>query len=319
MTSARDVLTPASLAMLEAIAEHGSFAAAARALGMVPSALTYRVRVVEEALDALLFDRSSRRARLTEAGAELLREGARLLDEVDAIANRVKRVATGWESHFSIAVDSVIDRATMMELCAAFFALESPTRLKLRAETLSGTLDAVLSGQADLALGVALDTRNRVGLQREAMGTMEFVFAVSPSHPLASMPEPLSEDMVRAHRAVVLADSGARGGGLNVGLLAGQEVFTVTELRAKVDAQLRGLGVGYLPLPVARPYLDSGALVARRLDRPEHRLSFYCVWRSDRAGRGKALQWWLEQVRSPVTRAALLGERAAPARKRSFK
>ena len=194
MTSARDVLTPASLAMLEAIAEHGSFAAAARALGMVPSALTYRVRVVEEALDALLFDRSSRRARLTEAGAELLREGARLLDEVDAIANRVKRVATGWESHFSIAVDSVIARATMMELCAAFFALESPTRLKLRAETLSGTLDAVLSGQADLALGVALDTRNRVGLQREAMGTMEFVFAVSPSHPLASMPEPLSAE-----------------------------------------------------------------------------------------------------------------------------
>ena len=118
---------------------------------------------------------------------------------------------------------------------------------------------------------------------------------------------------------MVLADSGARGGGLNVGLLAGQEVFTVTELRAKVDAQLRGLGVGYLPLPVARPYLDSGALVARRLDRPEHRLSFYCVWRSDRAGRGKALQWWLEQVRSPVTRAALLGERAAPARTRSFK
>ena len=318
MTSARDALTPASLAMLEAIAEHGSFAAAARALGMVPSALTYRVRVVEEALDALLFDRSSRRARLTEAGAELLREGARLLDEVDAIANRVKRVATGWESHFSIAVDSVIDRATMMELCAAFFALESPTRLKLRAETLSGTLDAVLSGQADLALGVALDTRNRVGLQREAMGTMEFVFAVSPSHPLASMPEPLSEDMVRAHRAVVLADSGAQlGHGEH--FLPGQQVFTVTELRAKVDAQLRGLGVGYLPLPVARPYLDSGALVARRLDRPEHRLSFYCVWRSDRAGRGKALQWWLEQVRSPVTRAALLGERAAPARKRSFK
>ncbi|OON62407.1 LysR family transcriptional regulator [Massilia sp. KIM] len=310
MTSARDALTPASLAMLEAIAEHGSFAAAARALGMVPSALTYRVRVIEEALDALLFDRSSRRARLTEAGAELLREGARLLDDIDAIANRVQRVATGWESHFTVAVDSVIDRATVMELCAAFFALDAPTRLKLRGETLSGTLEAVSSGQADLAIGVVLDTAHRVGLQRETLGALEFVFVVSPGHPLAAAPEPLGEDAVRAHRAVVLADSVGRGGGLSVGTLAGQEVFTVTEVQAKVDAHLRGLGVGYLPLPVARPYLEAGALVAKRLARPEHRLTFYCVWRSgEQPAQGKALQWWLEQVRSPVTRAALLGER----------
>jgi DNA-binding transcriptional LysR family regulator len=40
MTTPRDVLTPASLAMLQEIAETGSFAAAARAGNMVPSALT---------------------------------------------------------------------------------------------------------------------------------------------------------------------------------------------------------------------------------------------------------------------------------------
>lgn len=56
----------------------------------------------------LLFDRSSRQAKLTAAGAELLREGARVLNEIDAIANRVKRVATGWESQFTIAVDKVL-------------------------------------------------------------------------------------------------------------------------------------------------------------------------------------------------------------------
>lgn len=312
MTTPRDALTPAALAMLSSIAEHGSFAAAARALGMVPSALTYRVRVIEEALDALLFDRNSRRARLTEAGAELLREGARLLDDIDAIANRVRRVATGWESHFTIAVDSVVDRATMMELCAAFFALNAPTRLKLRTETLSGTLEAVVTGQADLAVGVVLDARNRVGLQRETLGTLEFVFAVARSHPLAAAPEPLAEDTVRAHRAVVLADSVGRGDGLTVGTLYGQEVFTVGDVHAKLEAHLRGLAVGYLPLPLARPYLASGALVAKRLARPEHRLTFSSVWRSgDKASQGRALQWWLEQIRSPVTQAALLGERHA--------
>src|SRR5439155_19073431 len=84
----REVLTPDALALLQTVAREGSFAAAARELGLVPSAVTYRIRQVEDALDALLFDRASRQARLTPAGAELLREGERLLGEVDAVANR---------------------------------------------------------------------------------------------------------------------------------------------------------------------------------------------------------------------------------------
>ena len=51
-----------------------------------PSALTYRVRQIEDALDVLLFDRSARQAQPTEAGSELLREGARLLRDVEAVA-----------------------------------------------------------------------------------------------------------------------------------------------------------------------------------------------------------------------------------------
>ena len=94
MADPRSALTPDALAMLQSIAESGSFAAAARALDLVPSSLTYRVRQIEDALDVLLFDRRSRQARLTPAGAELLREGARLLEEVDAVANRVKRVGS---------------------------------------------------------------------------------------------------------------------------------------------------------------------------------------------------------------------------------
>ena len=75
MTAAsRDLLTPDALSMLLAIEETGSFAAAARQRGLVPSALTYRVRQIEDALDVLLFDRSSRQAKPTDAGKELLRE-----------------------------------------------------------------------------------------------------------------------------------------------------------------------------------------------------------------------------------------------------
>jgi DNA-binding transcriptional LysR family regulator len=310
MITPRDALTPSSLAMLQAVATTGSFAAAARAMHMVPSALTYRVRIIEDALDVLLFDRSSRQARLTEAGKELLREGARLLVDIDAVANRVKRVATGWESQLTISVDSIISRVTMMELCEAFFALNPPTRLKLRDETLSGTLEALTSGQADLALGVVLDAKVTVGLHRRPLGTVGFVFAVGANHPLARASEPLSDDLIRKHRAVALADSVERGGGLTVGMLTGQDVFTVSDMAAKVDAQIRGLGVGFMPESLAQPYIDSGRLVVKRVERAAHELQFCYAWRdSGKAVQGRALQWWLEQMQSAVSRAALLDAR----------
>lgn len=310
MPTTRDVLTPDALAMLQTIAGAGSFAAAARASNLVPSALTYRVRQMEEALDVLLFDRSSRQARLTEAGAELLREGSRLLTEIDAIANRVKRVATGWESQFTIAVDTIVNLATVMELCEAFFSLDPPTRVRLRAETLSGTLEALTSGQADLALGVVIVASSTASLHREPLGSVRFVFAVAPHHPLAHAREPLSDEVIRRHRAVAVADSVRHGGGLSIGLLPGQDVFTVTGMPAKVDAQIRGLGAGFLPTCLAQPYIDTGRLVVRRVERPEQQIQVSYAWRkSSRPGQGRALQWWLARMQSPVTRAALLGER----------
>ena len=307
MQTARDVLTPDALAMLQAIAEAGSFAAAARAMGMVPSALTYRVRQIEDALDVLLYDRSSRQAKLTRAGVELLQEGARLLQEIDAVANRVKRVATGWESQLTIAVDTVISKGTVMELCESFFSLNPPTRIKLRDETLSGTLEALTSGQADLALGVALDAANIAGIQGKPLGSMEFVYVVAPHHPLANATEPLSDVLIQQHRAVAVADSIQRGTGATFGLLSGQDVFTVGTMHAKLDAQLRGLGGGYLPRCMAGTYIETGRLVVKKTERPQRQVPLSFAWRGATAStQGRALQWWLQQMESPLTRAALL-------------
>ncbi len=268
MQTARDVLTPDALAMLQTIAAEGSFAAAARALGLVPSALTYRVRQIENALDVLLFDRSSRQAKLTEAGAELLREGTRLLNEIDAVANRVKRVATGWESQLTIAVDTIISRKTMMELCSAFFALKPPTRIRLREEALSGTIQALVSGQADLAIGVGLEHGIVAGLNTKPLGRVGFVFVVAPHHPLAALPEPLTDDVIQQFRAVAVADSIQRGAGVTFGLLSGQDVFTVATMQAKLEAQLRGMGSGFVPEPMARAHIQAGHLVVKKSDAP---------------------------------------------------
>lgn len=304
--SPRDVLTPAALVMLQRIADSGSFAAAARASGMVPSAVTYQVRQIEDALDVLLFDRSSRQAHLTEAGKELIREGIRLLNEIDAVANRVRRVATGWEPQFTIAVDSIINRTTVMELCEAFFALEPPTRLRIRAETLSGTLEALTSGLADLSLGVVAEA-TMAGVQMRPLGSQRFIFAIAPHHPLAKAPEPLSDQLIRQHRVVAVADSVQRGSGMSVGLLGGQDVFTVATMQAKLEAQLRGLGCGFLPEGLALPFIETGRLVAKRVERAEHQVQASYAWRKTPASaRGRALQWWLDQLEHPNTRNALM-------------
>ena len=76
-----------SLEVLDAIARKGSFAAAAESLFRVPSAVTYTVRKLEEDLGITLFNRSGHRAELTEAGAELLREGRNLLNAANCLKN----------------------------------------------------------------------------------------------------------------------------------------------------------------------------------------------------------------------------------------
>ncbi|ABM38231.1 LysR family transcriptional regulator [Polaromonas naphthalenivorans] len=303
----RDALSPEVIRLIDAIHRSGSMAAAARELGVVPSALTYRIRQVEDALDVLLFDRSSRQAKLTVAGHELLREGNRLLLELDAIATRVKRVATGWEPQFTLAVDSVISRTTILELCEAFFAMNPPTRLKIREEILSGTLEALTSGQADLSIGVALEPTLDKSVQSKPLGSMHFVYAVAPHHPLAQAAEPVSDAQLMLHRAVAVADSVQRGSGITVGLLSGQNIFTVPGMEEKLDAQLRGLGGGFLPEHLARPHIDSGRLVEKKIQRPPRVIPMCYVWRRAAAGaEGRALQWWLGQLGNPATRKALL-------------
>jgi len=297
--------------MLQTVVATGSFAAAARTLDLVPSALSYRVRQIEDALDVLLFDRSARQARLTEAGAELLREADRLLHEIDAVANRVKRVATGWEPMLTIAVDSVIARDPLLDLATAFFALDPPTRLKLRDETLMGTIEALTSGEADLAIGAVLDAASlaftATGIRSRLIGELRFVYAVAPHHPLARLPQPLSDAVMREHRAVAAADSTRQGTPMTVNLMGGQDVLTVPSMQAKIAAQLHGLGGGFLPEPMARPYIEAGHLVELKTERMPPLGALHCAWRVRSAGKpGRALEWWLAQFEHEGTRRALL-------------
>ncbi|HRE15243.1 MAG TPA: LysR family transcriptional regulator, partial [Usitatibacteraceae bacterium] len=110
-----------TLEVLDAIDRRGSFAAAAQELHRVPSAITYSIQQAEEALDVLLFDRRGHRAKLTEAGRELLDEGRELLRVAADLECRVRQVAKGWEAELRLAVDAIIGEDKLMGLLAEFY------------------------------------------------------------------------------------------------------------------------------------------------------------------------------------------------------
>lgn len=298
-------LTPEALQMVRTVAETGSFAAAARVMGRVPSALTYSIRQLEDSLDVLLFDRSSRAAKLTPAGEELVREGAVLLNSLEQVAQRVRRVATGWESELIIAVDSVVRMSVVFDLVKDFQALGQSTRISLRNEAMHGTWEALQLGRADLSIGVIEEALAIAGTGYEPLGIVQFVFCVAPSHPLAGHDGPISDETLLSHTAVAALDTSSVTPAMTVGLLPGQPVLRVPSLEAKREAQLRGLGVGYLPAHFIAKDLAEGRLLAKERVRPARTTRVGYAWRHT-ARSGEAMRWWLRRLESSATRKAFL-------------
>lgn len=306
------LISPNAVMLLQTIARRGSLSAAARELGLVPSALSYQIRQLEQSLDALLLDRSSKRASLTPAGLELMQEGTRVLNEFAAITERVRRISAGWEPNLTIAVDSIINERIVLELCENFFGLNPPTRLKLVQETLSGTLEALSEGRADLAIGIAMQSP-RTEFETQLLGEAEFVFAVAPMHPLTHAPQPISEQVLAQHRIIAVSDSTRSHQSVSVGILPGQDVLTVSSMQAKLAAQVRGLGCGFLPRFIAQNDLAAGRLVALKTERQVRQIKVYYGWRRKvKAAIGPALSWWLQALSQPGTRRALLAGYSFP-------
>lgn len=305
-------LTLEAIRILDTIDRKGSFGAAAVALDRVPSALTYSVRKLEEDLDVLLFDRRGHRAKLTPAGQELLNEGRHLLRAAAELEQRVKRTATGWEVELRIVLDALIPFERMLPLIREFDRQNAGTRLRFSTEVMSGVWEKLLDGEADLAIGASYDgpelIRGSSGFRVRPLGEVEWVFAVAPDHPLATLPDPLPAALVQQHRAVAVGDSGRMLPGVTAGLLTGQSTLTVPTVRDKLAAQLAGLGCGYLPRKWAEPHLASGALVEKQTDAVKPGGTPQYAWRTD--GRGKCLKWFLAKLAEPHVQQMLLGAEA---------
>ncbi len=285
-----------ALEVIDAIARKGSFAAAAESLFRVPSALTYTIKKLEEDLDVQLFDRTGHRANLTEAGVELLKEGRHLLEAAQSLECRIKRVATGVETDIGIAVSDLFNLNIVLKILEEFYQQGFGTRVKITREVFGGSWDALLSGRADISIGAPGEAPSSGEFSTKVLGHVEFVFAVAPKHPLAQLPDPLTNEDIIQYRSIAAADSSRNLPPRTSGILSGQDVLTVPDIQTKFDAQILGLGVGYLPKKLAEQYASEGKLIIKQVAEPKTLAPTFLAWRNIRKNTmGKSQQWLLKR------------------------
>ncbi|GLQ87291.1 LysR family transcriptional regulator [Dyella flagellata] len=291
------MLSDDELALIQAIGDTGSLTRAAAALGKAPSTVSHAARQLEARFDALLFDRRRYRLQLTPAGQLLAQEAQRLALDVSRLTRRVKQVAGGWEDRLWIVTDEILEFETLLPVIRAFDALQSGVALRITHEVLNGTWEALRDGRADLVIGATNEPPAIPKLRWFELGVMEWVFAVSPRHPLAKVREPLQQEQLLPYRAVVVADSSRTIDRRGYGWLSGQQTVAAPSMRAKILLQRDGLGIGWLPRRRIQALLKQGELVEKRVADAREPNVLYVAWRSDHTGR--AMEWWLSQLRQP--------------------
>lgn len=295
-------LTLEAIELVDAIARHGSFAAAAARLNKVPSTISYAVAKLEEQLGMLLFERNGPRVTLTSAGDEMLKEGRWLLGAASDLESRMRQIATGYESELRLVHDSLIPTQALIGDIRAFEELRCGTRLRIGCEALTGAWEALREGRADLVIAAGEGPAGG-GYQAVTVGSLDFAFCVAPTHPLTRLGRPLQRGDLLHCNAIVVGDSARSLSDRTVGLLAGQPRITVPSMAAKIACQVEGLGHGYLPRACIGGELARGTLVELPTEESRPSESFWLAWKT--GAEGRALRWWRERLNRSLVPALL--------------
>lgn len=273
-------ITFEALKILDTIARHDSFAAAADELNRVPSALTYALKKLEQDLDVALFDRSGYRTKLTPQGKELLEGGRVLLQQAEHLEYKIKSGKAAKPRTISIAYDDVISYECLEPLLTDLLTELPNVSFRLSAEILNGPWDALETGRADISIAASAELPFDSTYQYIPLGFVSFIFAVAPTHPLAHAPEPLSVHDIQQHRMVIVSDTSVQLPKLSSGHTPGHTAVIVPTIRAKLLAQMSGFGVGFLPKYLAQPYIEKGLLIEKNVERPKMGGRFVLAWNS---------------------------------------
>lgn len=281
---------------LDAIDRHGSFAAAAEHLHKVPSALTYTLQKCEKDLDIVLFDRSGHRAEWTESARHILKEGRHILTSLDNLAHSAQRLAEGWTTQYSLAVDHVLDFGQVVPLLGQAQEDIPWVPIHIQQGTLSGTWELLINHQVDLVLAPNLSKPNTSGIQTRVIGSMQMVFAVANDHPLAALDRPITEDDMAEFPVVTVKDTARQIAPLTAGIRNRKREIMVPDMATKIVAQKQGLGIGFLPLHRIKKEIFAGELIVKELvEQPDVAdIQIVAGWRQ--GDNDKTHQWMLTHL-----------------------
>ncbi|MGL4725944.1 MAG: LysR family transcriptional regulator [Scandinavium sp.] len=284
------------LLILDALDKHGSFATAAESLFKTPAALSYMIQKLESDLDITLLDRSGHRAKFTDTGRMMLEKGRLLLNAAKDLEKQAVQVQSGWEKELSIALDDSFPFAALLPLIDEFHALNKQTRLNFTHHTLAGSWEELTHHGADMILGAINEPPTSGAWSYKMLGTLDNVFVVAPSHPLAQTQTPLSNDQLCLHRAVVISDSARSCQPINSNLMDEQPQIRVDDFHTKLTLLRAGMGCGFLPRHIARPWLENGELLEKEVVSFREKDVAYMAWRNH--SDGLAQRWWREALLS---------------------
>ncbi|HEU0197554.1 MAG TPA: LysR family transcriptional regulator [Nevskiaceae bacterium] len=256
-----DTVTINQLRAFVAVCDQGSFSGAARKLRRAQSAISHAIKALESAFDVELFERNTRKAQLTAAGRSLLPDARAVISRTEEMKNRAGAIAKAGVSQVSVAVDAYFPRAHLIDGLRTL-QTEFPTAaINLRITTMQDGENLVLEGVCALAVTIVdVPEVDPDAMERHWLREAKMVTLCAPSHPLASIPGPISRDEFGRHVQIIVTDNQPETENNQQGAV-GKRQWLVNDLGAKRDLLKAGLGWGHLPWHLVAEDLASGQLV----------------------------------------------------------
>lgn len=245
-----------------AIAEHGSLRRAADALGVQPPAISYRLKALEERIGAVLFIRTTRSIKLTDAGRSLLNRTKPAITELGEAIEDARASGTVRKGTVRLTLPYVAYEMTVARRLAAFQRKFPEIELELSFD--EAFVDIVSEGfHAGVRLGEQI--REDMIAVRLSPPFKEVVFAASSyfdEHGRPDRPEDLLQHNCIRYRYI----SSRRFAEWQFDCSDGSKTIDVKgnlivdSTTALIDASRAGIGIGWLFRPSVDDYLRTGTL-----------------------------------------------------------
>lgn len=262
------------LRVFQAVAEFGNFTKAGAHVGLTQPAVSRCVTELEQQLDLKLLDRTTREVALTAPGRALAIQLERVLDDLDAVLQDVRGMATQRQGRVRVASSPTLSAYLLPECIARCHAEHPGLDLVLLDRMQNQALASVLAGEVDF--GVVIDPGRLDGLHAEPIMTEPFCFVCPTSHPLARRRAGVRWSDLSGERLVLLDQASGSRRLIDEALLThrvqahvAQEVGHVTTIFRMLAA---GLGVSIVPTLALPPEGLEGLAVRPLTPRVERQI-----------------------------------------------